>query len=170
MTIRNTIATLIFLVGFSGYAQNGEWKTLDENGYSIQYPSDWQLNKSPQMGMSFAILSKLTSEKDQFRENVNLLIQDLSGYDLDLDKYVEISENQIKTMITDGNLILSDRLKKDGKEFQKAMYTGKQGIFKLMFEQFYWVIGSKAYVLTLTCEENQFDVYKNTGEKILESF
>jgi hypothetical protein len=27
-----------------------EWNILDESGYSIQYPTNWELNKSGQMG------------------------------------------------------------------------------------------------------------------------
>lgn len=166
----NIITALYFLISFSASAQIPTWETLSENGYFIQYPSDWQLDKSGQMGTSFILFSAQASDKDQFKENVNLLIQDLTGYNLDLDKYVEISENQIKTMVTDGNLMLSKRMKKGGREFQKTMYTGSQGIFKLKFEQYYWVIDNKAYVLTLTCEQSQFDAYKEAGEKILESF
>jgi hypothetical protein len=40
----------------------------------------------------------------------------------------------------------------------------------LKFEQYYWVINEKAFVLTLTCEEDQFKNYKEVGEKILNSF
>lgn len=170
MTKIKLITAFTFLIGIPVSAQEVRWETLDGKGYTVQYPSDWQLDKSGQMGTSFILFSALASDTDQFKENVNLLIQDLTGYDLDLNKYVEISENQIRTMVTDGNLILSKRMKKEGKEFQKTIYTGSQGIFKLKFEQYYWVIGNKAYVLTLTCELSQFDAYKETGERILENF
>ena len=149
--------------------ENG-WKALDEISYSIQYPENWELNKSGQMGMSFILLSKPTSQTDQFRENVNLLIQDLTGKNITLDKYVEISEGQIKTMITNGDLLESKRLNENKSEFQKVIYTGDQGAYKLKTEQYYWVKNEKAYVLTLTCESTQFDKYKETGEKILKSF
>jgi hypothetical protein len=152
-----------------GQTVNGV-KTLNENGYSIEYPDNWDLNKSGQMGTSFMLFSKPSSSQDQFRENVNLIIQDLSGQSTSLDKYVEISEEQIKTMITNGNIISSKRLKSNGIEFQNVIFTGKQGIYNLKFEQYYWVIKQKAYVLTLTCEINEFENYKTTGEKILNSF
>jgi hypothetical protein len=122
------------------------------------------------MGTSFVLFSQQSSEQDQFKENVNLIIQDLSEYDLDLDKYVEISEGQIKTMITDGKIIESKRNTRNALDFQKVVYTGKQGVLNLKFEQYYWVEDEKAYVLTFTAEENQFDAYKTTGEKILNSF
>ena len=149
--------------------ENG-WKELSESNYSIQYPDNWELNKSGQMGMSFIILSKQTSPQDQFRENVNLLIQNLQGQPINLDQYVEISEGQVKTMLTNGNLIESKRLNVNGSEFHKIIYTGDQGIYKLKFEQYYWVKNEQAYILTLTCELNQFDTYRITGEKILNSF
>ena len=73
-------------------------------------------------------------------------------------------------MITKGNLIESKRLNENGSEFQKVVYTGDQGAYKLKFEQFYWIKNGKAYVLTLTCELEQFESFKATGEKILNSF
>ncbi len=147
-----------------------EWNILDESGYSIQYPTNWELNKSGQMGTSFYLFSRQTSEKDQFRENISLIIQDLTGMNIDLGKYVEISEGQIKTMITSGVIVESKRQKSGDYDFQKILFTGKQGIFDLKFEQYYFVDKQKAYVLTLTCEINEFDQYKETGEKILNSF
>jgi hypothetical protein len=89
---------------------------------------------------------------------------------IDLGKYVEISEGQIKTMITSGVIVESKRQKSGDYDFQKILFTGKQGIFDLKFEQYYFVDKQKAYVLTLTCEINEFDQYKETGEKILNSF
>lgn len=149
--------------------ENG-WKALNESSYSIQYPEKWDLDKSGKMGISLLLLSKQSSPQDQFRENVNLLIQDLQGQNINLDKYVEISEGQIKTMITNGNLIESKRLRENGSEYQKVIYTGDQGVYKLKFEQYYWIKNGKAYVLTLTCELDQFETYKMFGEKILNSF
>ncbi len=146
------------------------WKTLSESDYSIQYPDTFDLDKSGQMGMSFVLLSKQTSRQDLFRENVNLLIQDLTGQNIDLDKYVEISEGQIKTMLTDGKLIESERLTNKNKNFQRVIYTGKQGQFDFKWQQLYWVENKKAYVLTLTCEINQYDNYESVGEKIMRTF
>jgi len=147
-----------------------EWKSLVDEKFEIQYPSDWVVDQSGQMGISFLLFSPLSDESDNFKENVNLLIQDLAGYDLTLDGFVDLSENQIKTLATDGEIILSDRIKDDKVEHHKIIYTGKQGIYELKFEQYYWVIEDKAYVLTLTCENNQFDNYQKIGEEILNSF
>ena len=146
------------------------WKTLADNSYSISYPNTWTINKSGEMGMSFILLSQASSQQDRYRENVNLLIQNLPPQQIDLDAYVNISENQISTMITNGNLLVSERRQSGGKEYHRVLYTGDQDNYKLKFEQHYYVEGNMAYVLTLTCEQDQYEKYKKTGRKILNSF
>ena len=174
------LTTLLFLTFIAfGQAQesnstakgtNPKWKTFDGANYSIQYPPEWELNQSGQMGTTFILFSLLESSQDQFKDNVNLLIQDLSGYNIDLDKYAEISEGQVKTMITNSTLIESKRIKNGSEEHHRMIYTGDQGVFHLKYEQYYWVNNDKAYVLTLTCEQTKFANYKEIGESILNSF
>lgn len=146
------------------------WKSLDKKDYSIQYPDTFELDTSGQMGMDFILFSKKSSQQDSFRENVGLLIQDLTGQNIDLDKYVEISEEQINTMITNSKIIASKRVSKNNKEYQRVIYTGKQGQFDLKWQQFYWVENKKAFVLTLTCEENKYDKYSTVGKAIMKTF
>lgn len=55
-------------------------------------------------------------------------------------------------------------------DYNSRIYSGKQGMFDLQFEQYYWVINKKAYVLTLTCTIEQFDNYQEIGEAIMDSF
>lgn len=162
-------STLITFSQTSPKTEKG-WSTFSDKNYSVQYPDTWVLYRAPKMGMSFVVLSQLTDPKDQFKENVNLLIQDLKGKNMDLKKYTELSEEQIATLVTNGKLIESKRRNENGSEFQKLIYTGDQGMYKLKFEQYYWVKNEKAFVLTLTCEASQFEKFKATGEKIMNSF
>ena len=147
-----------------------EWKTLDVATYSILYPSTWELNQSGQMGTAFIILSPQETSQDQFRENVNLIIQDISAYNIDFDEYVRISEDQLKKVITNSTIIESKRIKIGQIEYHRLIHTGDQGIFHLKFEQHLWIKNKKAYVLTLTCEQDRFADYKEIGDKILNSF
>ncbi len=146
------------------------WTSLSEDNYSINYPKDWDMNKSGFMGTKFVLLSPLASAQDQFRENVNLVEQDLTGRNINLDQYVEISKSQLKNFVTDGCLIESKRMTSETLDYQKIIYTGTQGVFKLKFEQYYCIVDKKVYVLTFTCEDHEFDNYKTVGEGILNSF
>lgn len=156
-------------------ADNGKiidslWNTFEDSNYSFRYPSTWKLNQSGELGASFILFSPLESKDDHFKENVNLLFQNLPQENFDLDKYMEISLEQIKTMTTNFTLIENKRIKTKSEEHQILIYSGDQGEFHFQFEQFYWIKNNKVFVLTLTCEKNKFLKYKEVGEKILNSF
>jgi hypothetical protein len=144
---------------------------LEQSNYSIIHPADWEVNLDKPLGVEFIVLSPLSFENDKFRENINLVIQDLSKYDIDLDKYTELSVNQINTMVTNSVLIESKRISKsDNEYFQRVIYSGDQGLFKLKFEQYYFVVDKKAYVLTFTGEQSEFDKHKESAEETMNSF
>lgn len=146
-----------------------DWKTLSENNYSIHYPDNWELDQSKKNGMSFMVLSPAESENDKVRENVNLLIQDIPD-GMSMDQYIQVSENQIKNIIPNSAILKSARQLSGEFEYHKISYTGNEGQTNYKFEQDIFVKKGKAYILTLTCEQSQFDKYQEVGEKILNSF
>jgi hypothetical protein len=162
---------LIFLpiAAISQVGEGNETKTLSTAKFSISYPATWELNESGQMGTTLILLSPRESPSDKFSDNVNLIVQDLTGYNLDLDGYTKISEEQIKTLITNSKVMENKKIAAPV-EHQKLVYTGDQGAFKLKFEQYYFVVGNSAYVLTFTAEQSNFDQLQTLGEAVLNSF
>ncbi|MEZ4951366.1 MAG: hypothetical protein R2784_18560 [Saprospiraceae bacterium] len=122
-----------FLLSFTLFSQEdykaNEWSTLNHDEYSIQYPSDWELNESGMMGTAFIFLSSIEGESDQFRENVNMVIQDLQGEKVTMDQFVELTIQQLQNLINDVNIQYSERVEKNGGEFHRMIYTGTQGIY-----------------------------------------
>jgi hypothetical protein len=160
----------IFAQPLPGKTPGDGWKTFDQPTYSISYPATWELNESKQMGSSFMLFSPIESAEDRFRENVNLLIQDISVHHLDLDQYTKISVEQIKSMITDAEMIEMQHVTTKTPNFYKLVYTGKQGTYLLKFIQYYFVIENQAYVLSFSATQNSYDKFKEIGESILNSF
>lgn len=146
------------------------WKTYNGSNFSIQYPPSWEFSTPANIGVSFVLLSHLENNFDKFRENVNLMIQDLSGREIDLNKFIELTEAQMKYYGTNSVFLENQRIKNSNNEFHKLVYTAVQGIFQLWTEQYIWMINEKAYVLTLSCEQAKSSDYKEIGEKILNSF
>ncbi len=146
------------------------WETYSKDEFSIQYPKEWELNKAGQMGTEFGLFAPVESDDDKFRENINLVKQDISAYNLDLAAYANLSEKQILGMFTEAKILESTTKKAKGKSFYKMVYTAMQGIFRLKFVQYYWVENKKAYVLTFTSEEDKYDKFRSDGEKIMGSF
>ena len=161
----------ILFIGINLFAQEqvNDWASLEGKEFSVQHPKNWTLDKSGIMGTNFILFSPLSNAEDTFKDNVTFIIQDLVGYKLTLKQYTNISKNQIKNMITDSKILSCTTEKRHYLDFQKLIYTGKQGIYNLQFTQYYWVENSKAYVLTFT-EESKYGQYKIKGNKILNSF
>jgi hypothetical protein len=159
------------LISFNeGYCQvdKDDWAVLDQAAFAISYPTSWSLDQTGKMGTTFILFSEQTNT--DFRNNVNLIVQDLNGLGYDLAKYVTLSEGQVKTMITNSQIIDSKRMKSESGEFQEVVFTGEQGIFHLKWRQRYWVKGEKAFVLTFTASQVTYDQYRQVGEKVLDSF
>ncbi|MCB0644442.1 MAG: hypothetical protein KDC44_22515 [Phaeodactylibacter sp.] len=161
---------LLAIAQMGGGTTVTELLQLDRDGYSVQYPSDWEADESGQMNTTFILLSAQEDASDMFQENVNLLLQNLAGMGIDLDKFVEVSLAQIKIMITDSEIIESSREEAHGRSYHKVIHRGKQSGFDLTFVQYYWIVNETAYVLTLTTESAKFDKFKQAGLQIMDSF
>lgn len=141
------------------------WLSLKHKVCSIKYPKNWELDETGQQGTAFMLFSSLTGGNDQFRENVNLMVQDLSSYNLDLDAYTELSVKQVKD--AGFKLISSKRLKNGCHE---VSYTGTTEGYELQWKQHYWVRNNHAYVLTFTSEKVMYANYIEEVNHMFTSF
>lgn len=170
--MKNLLLSISFILAslFSISIYSQEWKTLDMEDFSIEYPETWELHEPGMMGTIFNLFSPLSDEKDEFRENVNLVTEDISAHDIDLDEYVEISIPQLEKYIGKIKIKTSETLVNGDLTYHKLIFSGKNGGYKLMFEVYIYLLDGTAYVLTFTTEKNQFKDYKEIGEQILNSF
>ena len=144
---------------------------IDNSDFYIAHPADWVEDQSGKLGTSFFLFAPADNDTDPFRENVNLLIQDLKGKNMDLDQFVTLSEDQISTHgMPNSELISSERISSSNDEYHKMIYTGDQSGEHLQFEAYCWVRNEKAYVLTFSAEQTTFKKYQSTAENILNSF
>lgn len=168
--IRGKILLFILIISsiYSFSQDQNNWEIIDTKEYHIEYPNNWQLDTTGRMNTEFILFSK-REEKDSFRENVNLSIQDLSNHLLNLASYTELSINQIKA-IPNSKIIESGTLEKNNIKYHKVIWKGFVSNKNLKFKQIYFVKNNKAFLLTLTCEEKAFEKYEPIGTKILNSF
>jgi len=158
---------LIFFTEGYSQVEKEAWILMDQSDFALSYPAIWSLDQSGQAGTKFILF--IGQNNSGFRDNVNLIIQDLKGLGFDLDKYVTLSEGQVKTMITNSQVIESKRIKSELGEFQEVIFTGDQGVFHLKWRQRYWVKGEKAFVLTLTTSQTTYEQYTQVSQKLFDS-
>jgi hypothetical protein len=72
------ITLIIGAPGFSQKSSSSEFTDFAERNYKLQYPASWTLDTSKSIGPAKFFFSPLENAEDKFRENVNVLIQDLS--------------------------------------------------------------------------------------------
>lgn len=149
---------------------NDSWETFENNEFSIQYPDTFDLDTSGYLGMEFMLKSRLTTEQDIFSENVNLVIEDISEYNFDLDTYVVAAEERVKEIIPNYNLIESQKVESRNGKFYKFTYTGSPETFELKWLQYCFLKNGKAYIVTLTCMADQYEEYLPVAQNIMDSF
>ncbi len=146
------------------------WELFNDSNFTIQYPDTFELIEYGKKGKGISIFAKETSDDDLFSENIHLSIENLEGSNFDLDAYIKLVEAQIEKKLTDGKMIESKRVKEGDREYHKMVYTGKLGPVDLKWVQHYRVVNEKAYVLTFTCEEAQYEAYASIAKKIMLTF
>lgn len=162
--------SLLFLSVGNAFSQQDSTtlKVYATDEFEIQYQPSWELNSSGMAGTKFVLLSALSSSNDKFRENVNLVNETVDA--MTLAEYSELSLAGIKKMITNAKIFESSTQSLQGVEFQRIIFSGKQGEYNLKFMQYYFIKNGKAYVLTYTGEKDQFEDFKTVAEVIMNSF
>lgn len=150
--------------------ENYTWRTLVDKDYSIQYPMNWIVDNSGQLGAELFLFSPEESKEDQFIESINLVITDLTAQKASLSEYIQKSEEELASMITNFKLLENKQVQNQNGECQEMLYTGDHNQYKLQFKKFYWIRNNKAFVLTFTGEQANFEDYSKMTDKILNSF
>jgi hypothetical protein len=147
-----------------------DWKTLTQDNYSIQYPADWE-TEMQSSGTLFIIKSPLESDSDRFRENINLVTEDLTGKGVDLDTYAKASLDQLTAAYKGMKMIENKKIKVGSTDYYKFLYTASPDSVFMELEQWFRIDKEKAYVLTFAVESPaKYEKFKEVGENILSTF
>jgi hypothetical protein len=171
MKLLLTLILLSFIHwSFSQFDNSSQLTTLLKENFKIEYPKSWTLDTSGLVGSELFVLSTLENDSDKFRENVSVIIQNLAGQNIDLNKYQDISETQIASLGTDGKLFESSKIQAAKGDYYRVRYALNRANFKLIITSYCYMKNEKAYLVTFTSEADKYEQYKEIGGKILDSF
>lgn len=162
------LATMLSAV--SAQTTNVEWKEYKGEKFRIQYPATWQPDASKTMGADLFLFTPLEGQTDDFRENVNIIIQDLTGQHIDLAKYKEITDQQLKNLANDLEVYESVLENAGGSQSYRVSYSMKQGKYHLRVISRCYIKGEKAYLATFTSEVDAFHQYAAVAVDVLKTF
>jgi PsbP len=165
-------STFIFLlISTFCFSQSDSTKLNFSTGeFQFQYAKTWSIDTSKKMGTVFFVFSPLENKADNFRENVNGIIQDLSGQNISLEKYKQITDKQLSEMGKACKVFESSIIKTNNKEYLKVTYSLQQGDFKLKISSICIIKNDNAYLVTFSSAFDKYEQYKKDGEGILNSF
>ena len=147
-----------------------DWKIFETDNYSIKYPHSWALDQSGYLGTSFLIISKQTSIRDLYQENVSLVEKQLSDSEIDLKLYLQQDVKALRDSIPYIEISMDSLNENSKQNFHQLIYETQEGINKIAIEKYYFLKGSIAYILTFSCKSREQKRYMPIGEGILNSF
>lgn len=140
-------------------------KSIDETLYAINYPSSWKIDNTGKNGVEFYLFA--SPIEDNFGSNINLLIQNLEGMNIDLTKFTEISEKQITT---NGKIISSELKNKGHQKYQEVIFEAHINGKDMKFYQQYFVKNTKAFIITFTALSSHYVKLEKETLAIINSF
>jgi hypothetical protein len=137
--------------------------------YVLQFPESWEVNKSRVMGSDVIGLSPLEGADDTFRENINVVLENIPGTFSEKD-YLDAT---LKNMCNGLGLPADAEFKKtrightDAYHLPYAMQMGQHE----MDNDVYLVIHKKsAYILTCSNAKGKREAFQATMDAILGTF
>lgn len=172
------IFTSIILSGCTGTAtpaptnttDYSAWNSYEGSNFSLKYPKDWTTDTSGTLWAKFFLYSPVEWANDPFKENVNLVTEDLSKKPMTLDEYAKASKTQIQKILK--NVVILDEKKytdSDGKEYYELHYTSGSDKLTLEFTQDYRIKDTTALIFTLTVQKWASNNFWEIGKQILAS-
>ena len=164
---------LIVIVGIGMYFYNGFRFLIyvnQPNGIQMAYPVDWSVKENIN-GATVIFYSPLENELDFFKENINLVIQDISKHPMTLEEYSKIAVDQMKLVFEKNMKIeeLSDTTL-DGLRAKKLVFIGKGPQADLKYMSVWAIDGTTVYQLTYLAIASQYNQYLLKIKYMLSTF
>ena len=138
-------------------------------GVEMKYPYGWDVNEEAE-GIVVAFVSPTESADDRFRESVNLVMNDLSGQDMDLETYSSLAVQHIADTLQNMELEESASTTLDGNPAMGVIYTADGTYGRLRFLQVWTIKDDISYILTYTSESEKSALYSSTVGDMMDSF
>jgi len=140
--------------------------TNETMGLHISHPKSWTIQVE---GKGVYFLSPMENSADTMRENINVLVEDITGNTVTLAEYTASAMSQVKTL--ENYTIVSEGKTRLGKlAGYGIIYTATIDSHKVQFQQAWTVKGKKAYLITLAASAASFPNYTRVFGRMIKSF
>ncbi|MFX1334487.1 MAG: hypothetical protein ACFFAM_08580 [Promethearchaeota archaeon] len=149
----------------------------EEFNIEFYYPDDWILNPEIPMAL-LAIFAPRNILKGKFKANLTVGVRDLSGININKDRYTQTDVENLKRLLTNQGVQKFKmkeikNVKVAERPAHRLIYGGRtesMGMkFDLMWVNYTTLIKSIEYIFTLTSDKKDHKLLLNILEKIIET-
>ena len=134
------------------------------NRFSLNPPSGWTVDSSGVYGTAVVFYGPTDTG---FRVNMNIIVESTS---LTLSAYVSASKSQLSASLTNYNLVSEGPTTIGGIDAYVLVGTFTQGSFNIKNKQDFLVQNQKAYVITSTALQSNYDTYQPAFDESVQTF
>ena len=143
--------------------------TFSGKDYVLQFPETWEINDTGLMGMDLIGLSPLENAEDAFRENVNVVLENLPK-SMTAKEYLRLALANLEKIYglpIEKNFTKARVGNHEGYSLHYSLQVGQNE----MDNDIYIVINNNAvYVLTCSNAKGKRDIFKTTMDTVIETF
>jgi serine/threonine-protein kinase len=168
---RQTVASIVLAASVTGCAES------DPHGKEqirLDFPEAWEVANNLE-GADIVGLSPRESSEDEFRENVNVVIENLprsmsaDTYLMTLEKYMKAAEPQLEEGLAGYQLVERGSDQLGDHEAERVVYRHTAGHIQLKTLAYAVVHGRRAFIITGTAKPESFDQYRSKFEAIAQT-
>lgn len=159
----------IYLLLAVHLSPSANWQTYKDslNRYTIQYPAGWSVKN---VSNAVGFLRPVNADSDDFDENVNVILQDLSQNPLTLKQYTDVSKAQYINAYGQSAIVSLRDTSLSGIPAEVGIFLMKTKGHTLKLKQCWFIKNKTAYLLTYTAKPQKYSKYLDTAMKIFGSF
>ena len=141
-----------------------------EQGFSLRYPADWTIEENKN-GAAVIFYAPSKNALDIFQENVNVVVREQGNDPTGLEEYSRLAVEQLRTVFHDNVVMLeNENTRLAGLPGHKIVFVGKGVETDLKYYCVWTIKGSRAFQITYTSLEADYDDYVAKVNRLIGSF
>jgi hypothetical protein len=162
-----TALLFIFLCAGLSFAQQNRIYKNNALGYQLEYPFGFKIRT---IGSAIAFSSEVEDRTFAFSPSVNVVVVDLGSGPVDVEDFYKQSKEALERSLGNVKFLEDKKDKLAGISAYRLVYTSRQKKADFKFLQVICVRNNKAYVLTYTALQEQYEKLLKTAQAIIKSF
>lgn len=160
------IVSVLVCMSLSPAAQNKNYRN-SAAGYELEYPADFTVKN---IGSATVFSSRVEDKKYAFSPSVNVVAVDLGGSVSDLDVFYRQSKEALGRSLGTVKFIEDKKDTLSKTDAYRLVYASRQKKADFKFLQVLCVHNNRAYVLTYTALQDQYDKFLKVAQAMIKSF